>query len=111
MNTVVKISYVLVVFAAFAYLFLPLYAPYAMAVGAAGIAVSHLREVYAGRNLRLRRIYRQRRIVALFFLVASFLMFRPGMLWAVLLLIAALLELYTLWVIVREARREEAKRH
>ncbi len=110
MNTVVKISYVLIVFAACAYLFLPLYAPYIMAVGAAGVAVSHLREVYDGRNLRLKRIYRQRRIIALVFLLASFMMFRPGMLWVVLLLIASLLELYTLWVIGREARREGADR-
>lgn len=110
MNTVVKISYVLVVFAACAYLFLPLYAPYVMAVGAAGIAVSHLREAYSGQNLRLRRIYRQRRIVALFFLFSSFMMFRPGMFWVVMLLIAALLELYTLWVIVREGSRKKSER-
>jgi phosphatidylglycerophosphate synthase len=108
MNTVVKISFILVLAAVVLYPLYPLYAPYVMALGAAGIAVMHLRELYEGRNLRLKRIYRLRRLVAVLFLIASFCMFTPKTThgaWLALLLVSAILEIYTLWVIDYEQKK------
>lgn len=108
MNTVVKISFLLVLAAVVIYPIYTLYAPYVLALGAAGIAVMHLREQYEGRNVRLKRIYRMRRLVAVLFLIASFCMFTPRTThgaWIALLLASAVLEIYTLWVIDYEEKK------
>jgi hypothetical protein len=110
MNTLVKISFLLVLAAVVIYPLYALYAPYVMMLGAVGIAVTHLKEHYEGRNLRLGRIYRMRRLVALLFLAAAFCMFIPREThgaWLALTLISAILEIYTLRVIDHEQKKEQ----
>lgn len=105
MNLLLKIAYILILIAAIGFLWFPLYAAYVMAVGCAASAIYHLRENYNGNSLRLKRIYRMRRVwLSILFLAASYFMFREGMLWVPLILLCSLLELYTLWVIDREEK-------
>jgi hypothetical protein len=101
MNLLLKISLVVALAAVVLFPFYPEYAPYVMAAGALGIAISHFAERYDGSNLRLKRIVRLRHYVALLYLIAAFCMFRPRTYhgaWLVVLLLAAVLEIYTLWV-------------
>ena len=104
MKYVEQLSYVLVLLAAALHLLLPAVAPYVLSVGAAGVAVAHLAERYEGQNVRLRRNNRTRHLVGVLFVVAAYFMFRPGRYWLPVLLVAALLELYPLWVIRRESK-------
>lgn len=101
-NLITNISYVLVIVASVTYLPLRDYAPYIMAVGAAGLFVMHFLERYEGKNLRLRRIIFIRHIIGLAYGLAAYFMFQAGMYWLIALMIAAVLEIYTLWVIGKE---------
>ena len=96
------ISYILVIVAAVTYLPLRDYAPYIMAVGAAGLFVMHFMERYEGKNIRLRRIIFIRHLIGFAYGLAAYFMFRQGMYWLIALMIAAVLEIYTLWVIGKE---------
>lgn len=107
MNLLVKTCYVLILISAIVFLKYPLYAPYLMSVGCAGVCVGHLRVGYLGENLRLRRAYRIRRIVlTVCYLSAAYLMFYPGLRWVPLILAATIVELYTIWVINKEENKE-----
>lgn len=110
MNLLVKISYLLILISAIVFLKYPFYAPYLMSVGCAGVCVGHLRMSYTGKNLRLRRAYRLRRIVlTVCYLSAAYFMFYPGLRWVPVILIAALIELYTIWIITKEEKNETYK--
>lgn len=105
MNIITNISYVLVLIAAVAYLPFPQYAPYIMVVGAAGLFVMHFMERYEGKNIRLKRINFIRHIIGLLYGVSAYYMFQRGMYWVLALMIATVLEIYTLWVIDKETRK------
>ena len=94
-----RIGFVLMAVAGWGYMSWPAVAPWLMAVGAVAVAVTHLAERYDGTNLRLRRIVRTRHLVGVIYIVTSYFMFRDGMYWVVALLVAVVLELYTLFVI------------
>lgn len=100
------IAFILVVLSAIFYPMQSEYVPYVMAVGAAGLAIARFRERYDGRNLRLKRCLRLRYMAGILYLVASYLMFKANMLWVVALMIAAVHELYTMWIIRRESQKE-----
>ena len=101
-NLITNISYILVLVAAVIYLPFSDIAPYIMVVGAAGLFVMHFMERYEGKNIRLRRIMFIRHIVGLAYGLAAYFMFQQGMYWLIALMIAAVLEIYTLWVIGKE---------
>lgn len=101
-NLITNISYIFVLVAAVIYLPFRDIAPYIMVVGAAGLFVMHFMERYEGKNIRLRRIMFIRHIVGLAYGLAAYFMFQQGMYWLVALMIAAVLEIYTLWVIGKE---------
>ena len=63
---------------------------------------------YNGRNLRLRRLYRQELFSAFIFIGAAVLMFwRGGIDWVVLFIIATVLQVYTAILIPREEAKEK----
>lgn len=68
---------------------------YVFAIGAAGMSVMRLITPYRGKNLRMRRLVLIELLATLMLLFVSFLMFRGGRDWVVLLTISALLQLYT----------------
>ncbi len=85
--------------------------PYLYAVGAAGVAVSRLTYRYKGKNFRLKRLHHIETFSSLFLVVSSYFMFKGDPDWVMLLTVAALLQLYTSFVIPREeAKEQQAKK-
>lgn len=95
LNTVFYISAIAVLLAATLYITHWSVAPYIFAVGAAGVAIVRLSTRYEGKNIRLKRLYRIEVLSALFIVGSSYFMFRNQNEWFLLLLIAAILQLYT----------------
>lgn len=95
-------------------LFLPQYAPYVFTLGALLFCPAQLADRYEGRSIVVRRLRRQQVLGALFLLVTAALMlcshfgvapFR-GHEWEITLLIAAVLEVYTVFRIAHEEEKE-----
>lgn len=80
---------------------------YIFAVGAAGMSVIRLITPYRGKNLRMRRLVLIELLATLMLLFASFLMFKGGNEWVVILTISAFLQLYTSIFIPRESAKED----
>lgn len=83
--------------------------PYIFAVGAAGMSVTKLATPYRGKNIRLRRLVLIDLLATLMLLFVSYLMFRGGYDWVVLLAISAALQTYTAFVMPREMEKERHK--
>lgn len=78
------------------------------AAGSLGMFLIRLFRRYNGRNLRLRRLYRQELFSSLIFIGAAVLMFwRGGIDWVVLFIIATVLQVYTAILIPREEAKEK----
>jgi TRAP-type uncharacterized transport system fused permease subunit len=69
-------------------------APYLFAIGAAGIAVSHLTAPTKNLDIRHRRLQTFNVIAGLLMVVASVFMFRHENEWILCLTISAILQLY-----------------
>ncbi|MDR2232619.1 MAG: hypothetical protein LBE56_05775 [Tannerella sp.] len=74
------------------------YAPYIFAAGAAGVTVSYLTMPVKSTDLRTRRLQRQHIFAGIAMIVSSVFMFRHQMAWVVFLLIAAIFQLYSSFV-------------
>lgn len=106
-DIIFKASAMLVVVGALLPLFLfEEWVPYIFAVGAAGMSVIRLTTPYRGKNTRMRRLVLIELLATLMLIFASYLMFKGGNDWIVLLTISAFLQLYTSIAIPR-ARGEE----
>lgn len=92
------LSYILVIVAAVFYVPFRNIAPYVMFVGSAGLLAFHMLEKYEGTDLRQRRNIRTRHLVGILYAVAAYFMFDDGMYWLIALMIAAVLEIYTMSV-------------
>lgn len=103
-NIIINISYLLVVVAAVAYMPFQQYAPYLMVVGGAVLFVSHFAEKYDGNNIRLKRIYFIRHLIGLLYGLSAYFMFQHKNYWVICLMLSALFELYTVWVISKETK-------
>lgn len=68
---------------------------YLFAIGAAGMSVMRLITPYRGTDTRMRRLVLIELLATLMLLFVSYLMFRGGNDWVVLLTISAFLQLYT----------------
>lgn len=84
--------------------------PYVFASGAAGMSIIRLISPYRGNNLRLRRLILMELLGTLMLLFASYIMFRGGYDWVVLLTISAFLQLYASIIIPRERKKEEEEK-
>lgn len=78
-----------------------IYAPYLFAFGSAGIAIVYLSSPYKQLDFRRRRLHRLNVFAAFWMLAASALMFKHHTGWILCLFIAALLQLYTTFVLSR----------
>ncbi|MGL5894544.1 MAG: hypothetical protein ACRCZM_08020 [Bacteroidales bacterium] len=72
--------------------------PYIFAVGAAGVAVSHLTNKYKGTNLRKKRLHGTLGLAGLILVLSSYFMFKGMSEWIICLLISAVLHLYVSFV-------------
>ena len=98
-TTIIILSYTLVLVGAVLYLTRWEFAPYLFAAGAAGVTVFYLTLPYQSSDYRMRRLQRINILAGISMIVASVLMFKQEMAWVVFLLIAAMLQLYTSFVI------------
>lgn len=74
------------------------------AIGASGIAISRLTFRYEGKNIRLKRLYGMQKLSSLLMIYTSYMIFKPNFEWVVFLMISAILELYSSFVIDREQK-------
>lgn len=98
MKILEQIAYIAILLAAGLYLWLPVVAPWLMAAGGLAITACHLYQKYGTGDLRQRRNRRLRHILGLLYMATAYFMWRGGMDWVVLLLIAVVIEIYTLFV-------------
>ncbi len=109
-ETLFQLSALLVVIGAALPIFVQeTWVPYVFAVGAAGMSITRLITPYRGKNFRLRRLVMMELLATLMLLFASYLMFRGGNDWIVLLTISAFLQLYTSIMIPQERKRDSNK--
>lgn len=78
------------------------YAPYFFAVGSAGVAVCYLTVSVKEMGFRQRRLHRSNVIAGMLMIFASGLMFKDRTEWVLCLTIAAILQVYTAFVIPKE---------
>ena len=98
-NYIFIFSGILVLIGAILYLSRWIYAPYLFATGAAGVTVYYMTIPYQTLNYRMRRLYRMNILAGIVMIAASVLMFKQRMEWVVCLLISAILQLYTSFVV------------
>ena len=94
-SQIFTISAVLVLTGAVLYLSQWEYAPWLFAFGAAGITVCYLTLPYKSSDYRMRRLQRINVLAGIAMIAASVFMFKQQMAWVALLLISAMLQLYT----------------
>lgn len=104
MKILEMISYVLVLAAVALWMWVPLWCPWLMGVGAAGLLATHLNERYSGNDLRQRRNMRLRHLLPLCYCVAAYYMYCHTMEWLAPVCVAVALELYTLFVISKREK-------
>lgn len=114
-QTLLYIGGILLVIGALLPLFLPTIAPYVFATGALLFAPLQILDQYEGRNLIIRRLRRQQIVGALMLVITAGLMimsqlqmppFRGGE-WKITLLIAVFVEMYTIFRIEAEMKKEK----
>lgn len=95
----------------------PEVAPYVFSLGALIYAPCRITDRYEGRSLTIRRLRRQQILAALLMVVTAVLMFmsawqiRPccGGEWKIVLIIAVFIEIYTVFRIDHEMKKEHRK--
>ncbi len=109
MKYIERVAYVLLLIAIVIAFNEPDWAGYLASVGAAGIAVARFKERYEGPNTRLRRLMRLRHLVGVAYVVGAGLMFKEGNYWLIAFLIGVVLELYSMFVVEYEKKKEDAQ--
>jgi hypothetical protein len=74
------------------------YAPYLFSTGAAGITVYYLTIPYKTSDYRMRRLQRMNLLAGIAMIIASVFMFKHQMAWVACLLVSAILQLYSSFV-------------
>lgn len=95
--------------------FLPAIAPYVFAAGALCFCPIQMSDRYEGSNMTIRRLRRQQMLGSLLLLITAGLMFTAqygippfrGSEWKITLMIAAVLEVYSIFRIDHEENKQE----
>lgn len=107
LNALFQCSAVAVLLGAATYTFIPDLPAYFFAAGSLGMFLTRLFRRYNGRNLRLRRLYRQELFSSLFYRSSCADVLAGGIDWVVLFIIATVLQVYTAILIPREEAKEK----
>ncbi len=102
-----KLSALLILAAAISYIFNPIIAAYIMAVGVIGFAGVTFTTPYPGKSLRGKRLFSIQIFGIVFMAISTYLMFKRVNEWVIPLLIAALLLLYSTFMLSREYEKEK----
>jgi phosphatidylglycerophosphate synthase len=106
-NTLFQISAILILVAAVVYSFRPSIAGYIMIAGAIGYIAITLTTPYRGKSFRGKRLFTMQALAALLICVSAYLMFTGTNGWVVVLLIAAILILYSTIAMSMEYKKEQ----
>ena len=114
-QALLNIGGILLVIGAILPLFMPNIAPYVFTIGALMFAPCQMLDHYEGRNLIIRRLRRQQIVGALLLIVTAMMMmmaqwqihpFRGGE-WKIAMCIAVFIEMYTIFRIDTEMKKEK----
>lgn len=103
MKNLERLAYLLILTAAVVYLLSPQWAAYAMGAGGLGVTLCHLAQKYgADVPLRQRRARKLRHMLGLCYMVTAWFMWQHDMQWVAFLLVAVVIEIYTLFISNKE---------
>lgn len=102
-----KLSAILILIAAVAYLFNPATAAYIMALGVIGFGITTFMTPYPGNSLRGKRLFSIQISSIIFMAISAYLMFSQKNEWVITMLAAAFLLLYTTFMLSRELENEK----
>lgn len=105
-NLFFQISAIIVLLSAIIHNFNPDIAKYTMMLGVAGFAASVITSRYQGKSMRGRRLYNMQVFAAIFMLISACLMYLDMQAWVIMLLISALLILYSTLMMASTYRKE-----
>lgn len=106
-NTIFQVSALTILLAAAIYYFDATVAKYAMIAGVVGFAFTTFTSPYPGKSIRGKRLFNIQVLAVLLMCVSAYLMFVDMSGWAVTLLIAAVLTLYSSIILPIEYRKEQ----
>lgn len=106
-NIFFQIAAILILLAAVVYYFDNSIARYVMIVGVAGFAAVTFTTPYPGKSIRGKRLFNIQILAVLLMIVVTYLMFIDMSGWVVVLLISALLTLYSSIVLPRIYQKEQ----
>lgn len=106
-NTIFQISAILILIAAIVYYFDPNIAKYVMLVGVAGFGATTFTTPYPGKSVRGKRLFNIQIFAVLLMVIATFLMFANIEAWVVVLLISAILTLYSSIILSATYKKEQ----
>ena len=105
-KTIYKASAVLILIAAIAYLFIPYYAAWMMAVGVLAFSITTVMSPYPGRSVRGKRLHNFQVFSCMLMFVAVYFMFENNNLWALAMLISSVFLIYSSSLIYGEYEKE-----
>lgn len=103
---ILKLSAILILIAACAYLFNPMIASYIMIVGVVGFIITTFMTPYPGKNIRGKRLYNMQVFGLASMAMSAYLMFKQYNEWVIPMLIAAILLSYTSIMLPRVYKKE-----
>jgi hypothetical protein len=102
-----KLSAILILIAAVAYMFNPLVASYIMVAGVVGFTITTFMTPYPGKSIRGKRLYNIQVFGIVFMVMATYLMFVRMNEWVVPMLIAGILISYSSILLPKVYDKEE----
>ena len=105
-DILLRISGIFILLSAILYLFIPVVAPWMMAVAVALFSVVMLTNPYPGKSIRGKRLFNFQLFACVLMIVATYLMFRQRSEWPLVMICGAIFLLYAAIVIPRELGKE-----
>lgn len=106
-DSLFRISGILILLSAVLYLFIPVVAPWIMALSVAVFSAVTISNPYPGKSIRGKRLFNFQIFSCILMIVATYLMFRERNEWALAMIIGAILLLYAVVMIPRELEKEK----
>ncbi len=109
-ETIYQISGILILISAILYLFIPLVAPWIMAISVLAFSVITALSPYPGKSIRGKRLFNFQIFACMLMIVSTYLMFRNNNLWTLSMIIGAIFLLYSAITIPKELEKEKSRK-
>lgn len=106
-NVFFQISAIIILVAAIVYYFDPTIAKYLMIVGVAGFAAITFTTPYPGKSIRGKRLFNIQILAVLLMAVATYIMYIDMKEWVIILLVSAILTLYSSILLPNVYKKEQ----